>query len=93
MCLSWITQARTDPPRYPRSWLRRVTLNRAIDLLRARRDASSDVGQSPATCVFDSQTTLIVDEMVKTLGWYDQGGGLSQRIVDLLAQLAPGGGA
>ncbi|MGE3166709.1 MAG: type I glyceraldehyde-3-phosphate dehydrogenase [Planctomycetota bacterium] len=53
---------------------------------------SSDVSGSPASCTFDSLTTMVVENsMVKTLGWYDQGGGLAARIVDVLAQLAPRG--
>ncbi len=51
---------------------------------------SSDVAGSPASCTFDSLATMVVDgTMVKTLGWYDQGGGLSHRIVDVIAQLSP----
>jgi RNA polymerase sigma factor (sigma-70 family) len=35
--LRWMRQVRRDPPDHPRSWLRSVTINRAIDLLRAPR--------------------------------------------------------
>jgi glyceraldehyde 3-phosphate dehydrogenase len=50
---------------------------------------SSDVADSPASCTLDSLQTMHVDGcMVKTLGWYDQGGGHSHRIVDLIAGLA-----
>jgi glyceraldehyde 3-phosphate dehydrogenase len=53
---------------------------------------SSDVAESPASCTFDSQQTMLVDEtLVKTLGWYEQGGGHSHRIVDLMSQLAQRG--
>ncbi len=40
--LKWTRQCSMDAPQQPRSWLRRVTLNRAIDLIRERRtgDAS-----------------------------------------------------
>lgn len=40
--LKWTSQCSTDAPQQPRGWLRRVTLNRAIDLIRERRtgDAS-----------------------------------------------------
>ena len=42
--LKWTRQCEADTPQKPRSWLRRVTLNRAIDLIRERRTAdSSDV--------------------------------------------------
>ncbi|MFQ5653392.1 MAG: type I glyceraldehyde-3-phosphate dehydrogenase [Planctomycetota bacterium] len=50
---------------------------------------SSDVIGSPASCTFDSLTTLVVQgNMVKTLGWYDQGGGLAYRIVEVISELA-----
>ena len=35
--LRWMRQMRQAPPDHPRSWLRSVTINRAIDLLRAPR--------------------------------------------------------
>ncbi|UCD75445.1 MAG: sigma-70 family RNA polymerase sigma factor [Phycisphaerales bacterium] len=38
--LRWVSQSRDAAPHHPRSWLRRVTVNRAIDLLRTRRSAS-----------------------------------------------------
>ncbi len=50
---------------------------------------SSDVTRSPASCTLDSLQTMVVEKtMVKTLGWYEQGGGHSHRIVDLISQLA-----
>jgi len=53
---------------------------------------SSDVKGSPASCLFDSQATMIVaGHMVKTVGWYEQGGGLAHRIVDVVRQLGHGG--
>jgi glyceraldehyde 3-phosphate dehydrogenase len=51
---------------------------------------SSDVAKSTASCTFDSQATMVVDgRMVKTLGWYAQGGGLGRRLVEVLHELAP----
>ena len=51
---------------------------------------SSDIGDHPASCVFDSLATLVTDGvLLKVLGWYEQGGGLSHRIVELIAQLGP----
>ncbi len=35
--LKWSQQCKTDAPSQPRGWLRRVTWNRAIDLVRRRR--------------------------------------------------------
>jgi RNA polymerase sigma-70 factor (ECF subfamily) len=37
----WMAQARREAPKNPRGWLRQVTLNRAIDLLRSRRESSA----------------------------------------------------
>ena len=34
-------------------------------------------------------TMIVGDNMVKTLGWYDQGGGLAHRVVDLIGNFAP----
>ena len=50
---------------------------------------SSDAIGSPASCIFDSQATMVTGSMVKTIGWYEQGGGLASRIVDVIEQLGP----
>lgn len=51
---------------------------------------SSDVKDSTASCTFDAQATMVVDgTMVKTLGWYAQGGGLANRLIEVLRELAP----
>jgi glyceraldehyde 3-phosphate dehydrogenase len=46
---------------------------------------SSDIIGSPASCVFDSQLTLVAGPMVKVFGWYDNEWGYSNRLVDLVA--------
>jgi len=49
---------------------------------------SSDVAGAKESCVFDSLSTLVCQgNMVKTIGWYDQGGGLAHRVVDTIAEL------
>jgi len=48
--VKWIGQAEGARPENARSWLRRVTVNRAIDMMRARRatPAGADVRDRPA---------------------------------------------
>jgi len=49
---------------------------------------SSDVVGNPASSVFDSLSTLVMDgTMVKTLSWYDNEWGFSQRVVDALVKM------
>jgi glyceraldehyde 3-phosphate dehydrogenase len=51
---------------------------------------SSDVSHSTASCTLDSLATMTVGgSMVKTLGWYSQGGGLAYRLAEVIHQLAP----
>ena len=50
---------------------------------------SSDVIGNPASSVFDSlSTTVIEGGLVKTLSWYDNEWGFSNRVVDALAMMA-----
>lgn len=50
--LKWARQCGEQPPQQPRGWLRRVTLNRAIDLRRRNRVDSKPIAQ-----VFDGPST------------------------------------
>ncbi|MHC5201309.1 type I glyceraldehyde-3-phosphate dehydrogenase [Myroides sp. LJL119] len=45
---------------------------------------SVDVLGNPASCLFDSQLTSVLDKMVKVVGWYDNEIGYSNRLVDLI---------
>jgi glyceraldehyde 3-phosphate dehydrogenase len=46
---------------------------------------SSDIVGDPHSCIFDSEYTQVLDgNMLKTLSWYDNEWGYSNRVVDLL---------
>ena len=47
--IKWSRQCSNDAPRQPRGWLRRVTWNRAIDLVRRRRRDPQTVRSIPTT--------------------------------------------
>jgi glyceraldehyde 3-phosphate dehydrogenase len=50
---------------------------------------SSDIIGNPYSCIFDAgMTTVVGDNMVKVLGWYDNEYGYSNRTVDLIAKMA-----
>jgi glyceraldehyde 3-phosphate dehydrogenase len=44
---------------------------------------SSDIVHNPHSCVFDSDLTMTMGNLVKVLGWYDNEWGYSNRLVDL----------
>jgi glyceraldehyde 3-phosphate dehydrogenase len=46
---------------------------------------SSDIVGTPASCTFDSGLTMVSDNLVKIIGWYDNEFGYSSRVVDLAA--------
>ncbi|HEX6445045.1 MAG TPA: type I glyceraldehyde-3-phosphate dehydrogenase [Streptosporangiales bacterium] len=46
---------------------------------------SSDIVTDPASCIFDSGLTKVIDDQVKVVGWYDNEWGYSNRIIDLVA--------
>jgi len=49
---------------------------------------SSDFIGDPHSCSFDSLTTVVVGNMVKVLGWYDNEQGYATRMGDLAAFVA-----
>jgi glyceraldehyde 3-phosphate dehydrogenase len=49
---------------------------------------SSDIVGSPASCTFDAPLTMVMGDMVKVFGWYDNEWGYSNRVVDLILRTA-----
>lgn len=49
---------------------------------------SIDIVGNPYSCIFDSQMTSVIGNMVKIIGWYDNETAYSQRIIDLLCDLS-----
>ena len=52
---------------------------------------SSDIVGSPASCTFDASATMVIGNVVKAIGWYDNEWGYSSRCVDLLRLLVSKG--
>lgn len=48
---------------------------------------SVDVIGNTNSCLFDSQLTSVIDNMVKIVGWYDNEIGYSSRIIDLISKI------
>lgn len=48
---------------------------------------SVDILNNPHSCVFDSQLTSIVGDLVKVVGWYDNESGYSARLVDVVEKI------
>jgi len=49
---------------------------------------SSDIVGSPASCTFDAQSTMVMGNVAKIVGWYDNEWGYSNRLVDLVELVA-----
>lgn len=52
---------------------------------------STDVIGSAASCIFDAPLTMVVDDLVKVFGWYDNEYGYACRLVDLVAVVGAAG--
>jgi len=49
---------------------------------------SADIVGNPASCIFDSLSTMVIGNLVKVVGWYDNEWGYSCRVVDLMMKVA-----
>ena len=49
---------------------------------------SSDIVGSPASCTFDALSTMVMGDVVKIIGWYDNEWGYSCRLADLVELVA-----
>lgn len=49
---------------------------------------SADIIGNSNSCIFDSPSTLVIGNMVKVIGWYDNEWGYSCRVVDLIKKIA-----
>jgi len=49
---------------------------------------SIDIVGNSNSCIFDSQMTSVIGNMVKIIGWYDNETGYSSRIIDLIHKIS-----
>jgi len=64
--------------------------NKYKDILEYTEDpiVSIDIVGNTHSCIFDSQMTSVIGNMVKIIGWYDNETGYSKRIIDLICYLS-----
>jgi len=70
--------------------VKKATLGRLKGIIEYSEDplVSSDIIGNPASCVFDSQITMVIDKkLVKVFGWYDNEWGYSCRMIDLIKMM------
>ncbi|WP_066221313.1 type I glyceraldehyde-3-phosphate dehydrogenase [Formosa haliotis] len=69
---------------------KQASLSRFKNILEYTADpiVSIDIVGNPHSCIFDSQMTSVIGNMVKIIGWYDNETGYSSRIIDLICKLS-----
>ena len=67
-----------------------ASLNNYKGILEYTEDpiVSIDIVGNTHSCIFDSQMTSVIGNMVKIIGWYDNETGYSSRIIDLICNLS-----
>ncbi len=65
--------------------------NRMKNILQYSTDplVSTDIIGNTHSCIFDSQLTEVMGEMVKVVGWYDNEAGYSTRLAELAYKVTP----
>jgi len=48
---------------------------------------SADIVGNPHSCIFDAQSTSVMGNLVKIVGWYDNEWGYSNRVADLIVKV------
>jgi len=68
---------------------KRASENELKSILQYTEDpiVSTDILGNPYSCIFDSEFTSIVGNLVKVIGWYDNEMGYSNRLIDLVIKL------
>ncbi|MCS7027656.1 MAG: type I glyceraldehyde-3-phosphate dehydrogenase [Bacteroidia bacterium] len=49
---------------------------------------SADIVGNPHSCIFDAQSTAVMGNLVKVVGWYDNEWGYSNRVADLIVKIS-----
>ena len=68
---------------------KQASLNTYKGILEYTQDpiVSIDIVGNTHSCIFDSQMTSVIGNMVKIIGWYDNETGYTSRIIDLISYL------
>ncbi len=49
---------------------------------------SSDIVGNPHSCIYDAPMTIVIGDLVKIIGWYDNEAGYANRLADLAVKMA-----